>query len=209
MRAPRPHQSRPRQPVFPEARLPRIDTDLGAPAAHQRCVAHPDRLAVGACPHCERPRCAPDAAQHRDRGCAVCLAPTVAARPPASGIELAVRAGLAGIAAALLGGWIATQYVYEHVFSVLVPGLLGLAVGAAVSAAIRRPPAQLVTLRLVTGATGAVLGTALGFRLVVGGRQSVLHPGSVVAAPYLCAILGSLIWPVLAAPGRPGRRRTS
>lgn len=135
----------------------------------------------------------------------MCLAPSAPAPAQASGGELVVRAGLAGLAAALVGGWIATQYVYEHVFSVLVPGLLGLATGAAVSVAVRRPSHQLVTLRLVAGAVMAVLGTALGFRLVVGGRQSVLHPGSVVAAPYLCAILGSLIWPVLAAPGRRSR----
>jgi hypothetical protein len=113
-----------------------------------------------------------------------------------------VRAGLATLPVALIGGWIATQYVYDHIFSLLVPGLVGLSASWASSAAVPRRRSARWAALLVAAVAGE-LGTALGFHLLAGGRQSVLHPLSVVGAPYLCSLLGTALWPLLfALPAR-------
>jgi hypothetical protein len=117
-----------------------------------------------------------------------------------------VRAGLASFPVVLVGGWIATQYVYDHLFAELLPGLVGIGCGFAAN--VGRPPRDRWATVAVTviSVVAAVLATALGFRLVPGGRQSVAHPFSVVGAPYLCAVAGALLWPVLfAAPRRADR----
>jgi hypothetical protein len=167
-----------------------------------RCAAHPGRPAADGCPQCHRPRCAADVAQYAAACCAVCL-PELRAPRPAGRLELAARIGLAGLPVAVVGGWISTQYFLVHVFSWLVPGLLGLATSAAASLATR---GHRVGWQAVTGAAlAAVLGTALGFRLQPGGVQSVLHPFAVVGAPYLAAVLGAALWPVLFPAAKPPR----
>jgi hypothetical protein len=105
-----------------------------------------------------------------------------------------VRAGLAGAVIAVVGGVITTQYVGVHVFSLLVPGLLGLAAGW-VTAAAARTGSVAAAIAVVT----AVLGTALGLRLQPGGA-SLVHPVADVLPPYLCAIGGALVGQLIAAP---------
>lgn len=173
-------------------------------AAAPRCAQHPARPARDRCPRCDRPRCDADTSRYGDVGCAACADrhPVL----PAGRLEIAVRAGLACFPVVLLGGWIATQYVADHVFAELLPGLVGVACGFAAS--LGRVPRDRWTILTVEAisVTAALLATGLGFRLVPGGGQSVLHPLGVVGAPYLCAVAGALLWPVIAAtPRRPDR----
>jgi hypothetical protein len=139
------------------------------------------------------------------RCCAACETDARVSRAP-GWLELVVRAGLASLPAVLIGGWIATQYVEERIFSLVVPSLVGLAASwAAGAAAPRRGPSARWMPLVVAGVAvvAGVLGTALGFRLVAGGRQSVLHPLNVVGAPYLCAVLGAALWPLLLGAPKP------
>lgn len=176
-------------------------------SAGERCAVHPGRPAVDRCPGCARARCRPDRARLGPSGCAGCLAPP--GRRSGGQPDLAVRgvrAGLATMLVAVLGGFVATQYVDAHVLSLVGPGLVGLAAAWAASAA--GGPGWLTS---GIAAAGAVLGTALGFRLVPGG-QSVVHPLAEVGPPYLCAILGVLGWPaIFGSPrrDRPTRRDRS
>jgi hypothetical protein len=89
---------------------------------------------------------------------------------------------------------ITTQYVGVHIFSLLVPGLLGLAAGWLTAAAARTGSAA-----SAVAVVSAVLGTALGLRLQPGGA-SVVHPIADVGPPYLCAIMGALAWWLFARP---------
>lgn len=100
------------------------------------------------------------------------------------------------MAAALLGGAIVTQYVDTHVFSLVAPALLGVSCGWVTEAAAGR------RLRgaALAAAAGALLGTALGFRLVPGG-PGVLSSWAEVGPPYLCAVAAALGWPLLSGPG--------
>jgi peptidoglycan/LPS O-acetylase OafA/YrhL len=120
-------------------------------------------------------------------------------RPPrtASEAEVVVRAGAACIPVAAAGGWIATQYVNDHIFSLVVPGLVGFACALAAGAVNRRRDRDAMVAMLTVAAVGGVLGTALGFHLVPGGRQSVFRPANVVVAPYLCAVVGAVAWRLL------------
>jgi hypothetical protein len=117
-------------------------------------------------------------------------------RRPLGSWQLAVRAGLAGVAVAVVGGVIATQYVGVHVFSWLVPGLLGLAAGWVTAAAARTG-----SVAAAVAVVSAVLGTALGLRLQPGGA-SLVHPVSDVVPPYLTAIVGALGWRLVAGPNK-------
>lgn len=181
--------------------MPRDASLVGA-----RCVVHPGRVATDTCPVCERPRCAVDAAQWRAGGCAACVADRPA-RVPTGERELLVRAGLAGLVVALLGGFVATQYVDTRYFSVVAPGLVGLATSWAVSAATGRSSSGRRTWAFVAIAcVAAVFGTALGFRLVPGG-QSLVSPIGEVGPPYLAAVVGALAWPALFGPQPRGSRR--
>lgn len=119
--------------------------------------------------------------------------------------EVVLRAGVVTVPVAAVGGWIATQYVYDHIFSLVVPGLIGFGCGLAAGGANRRRDRLALVVILLVAAAGGVAGTALGFHLVPGGRQSVLRPLDVVAAPYLCAVLGAVGWLVLFGTARvPG-----
>jgi hypothetical protein len=165
-----------------------------------RCAVHPARLAADSCPVCGRGRCAPDVSTFRDRGCAACTSAEAAVRP-AGAVEVLTRAGLAGIASAWAGGWVATQHVGVHVMSILAPGLVGLAASWATSAAAgARPTAQRRAV-LAVAAVSALLGTALAYRLF---PLSPLHPLDQVGPPYLAALGGVLAWPLLF--GWPGGR---
>ena len=176
------------------------------PIGGARCVVHPGRVASDACPVCARPRCAVDATRWGDSGCAACAATRGMRRGPAPDRELLVRAGLAGVAVALLGGFVVTQYVGTRYFSVVAPGLVGLAASWAVSAAATRLAAHRRVVVLVIAAIAGLVGTGLGFRLVPGG-QSLVSPIGDVAPPYLASVVGALAWPLLFGPQtrRPGR----
>jgi hypothetical protein len=174
------------------------------PRVGARCASHPARLAADACPVCDRGRCAPDVAAFAARGCAVCMA--VDAAPAPGRLEIAVRAGLAALAVAVAGGWVAQQYVNVHLMSLIAPALLGLAACWAATAAAGPRSAGQRPLVLLIAAAGAVLGTALGFHLF-GRPVTPLHPARQVGLPYLTALAGVLAWPLLAGPPRSDRRR--
>jgi hypothetical protein len=128
---------------------------------------------------------------------------TIAGSGPASRLELLVRAALAGLAVAYVGGWIATQYVRVHLMSLAAPAVVGLAAAFVVPRAARRIQAPLAWL--VAG-LAALLGTALGFALTPGG-QNPLKQWAVVGGPYLAALVGVALGPLVF--GRPGSQPRS
>jgi hypothetical protein len=116
-------------------------------------------------------------------------------------VEYVVRAGLAALVVGLLGGVVTTQYVGAKLFSIITPALVGIACGAAATAAARAPSrTRAATLVRVVAMAGAVLGTAYGFRLVVGG-SSAFTPAGTVLPPYVAAAAGAWVWTL------PPRRR--
>jgi hypothetical protein len=146
-----------------------------------------------------------DAAAYGERGCGACAAPAPAA-PAAPYLERVVRAGAAAYVVALLGGWIATQYVDVQLFSVVAPALVGLATGWAAATAAGTPAGVRVRrVTLLIGAVAAVLSAGLAFRLESGGGQDPVSAWHEVGPPYLAAIFGTLAWPVVFAP--PKRKR--
>ena len=172
-----------------------------------RCALHPARLAVDSCPRCARPRCGADAATYGERGCAACVA-AAPATPSAPYLERVVRAGAAAYVVALLGGWIATQYVDVQFFSVLAPALVGLATGWSAAAAAGTPAdVRVRRVTLLIGAVAAVLSAGLAFRLESGGGQDPLGSWDEVGPPYLAAVFGTLAWPIVFAP--PARKRSA
>jgi hypothetical protein len=185
-----------------------VSTDPGALVG--RCARHPARPARQICGRCGRLRCDADAAAFGPSRCGVCERD--ARDRPVGSVELAVRAGLGGLWVALIGGWIATQYVEDHIFSLVVPALVGVAVAWAANLALGRHRGAARAASTAMAIIAALLGTGLGFRLVPGDAQSVFHPLDVVGAPYLCAVLGAAAWQLLTAvvpretAGTAGRR---
>lgn len=168
---------------------------MAAVTTASRCAVHPARPAVDACPVCERRRCAADAASYGDRGCPACAtAGTITGPPSPSALERVVRAALAALGAALLGGLVAAQYVDAELFAYLTPLVVGAACGAAAQAAAgtgralaRRPPAGRVRS---AGAVGGVLAVGIGFLLE--GSTDPLSVDAVV--PVALAVAGALLW---------------
>jgi hypothetical protein len=132
-------------------------------------------------------------------GCALCA---VAEVRPAGRLERLVRAGVAAVAMAYPTGWVAAQYVNVEYMSLLWPVVLGLAVSWAASAAAGRRGRGDEPGILVAAATGALLGTALGFR-IFDIPVTPLEPFHVVWGPYLAALAGVLIWPLMFGVPRP------
>jgi peptidoglycan/LPS O-acetylase OafA/YrhL len=178
-------------------------------STERRCAVHPARPAVDDCAVCARPRCAADAATHGGHGCAVCLAGRAErdrpAAPPASSLERLVRAALATLGAAVLGGLVAAQYVDAELFALLTPVVVGAGCGAAAQAASggtrgglsRGRTAQQVR---AIGVVGGVLGVGLGFLLER--SHDPLSPHAVV--PTLLAVAGAVLWTL---PPRAGGAR--
>lgn len=177
-------------------------TSSAATAPPLRCAVHPSRPAVDRCPVCERPRCGADAAAPGP-GCPACSAPgpeRSAGAPPPSDLERLVRAALAGLAVALLGGLIASEYVGAAVFDYLGPIAVGVVVGAAATKAAggggRGPTGLLVR---VLAAVLSVFSVALGF--VLEESQHPLSARPAVLLPYAAAVAGAVLWTI------PPRRR--
>lgn len=181
-----------------------------------RCAVHPSRPAFDTCPVCDRPRCALDA-QLGSQGCASCVARR-ATRAPALAAGPAALASLAAGAATanlvtILGGGIASEYVGAKVFSVLMPGLVGAAIGgcslAVARAASRRgrlPEGMRSSLR-VLAAAHAVLSALYGFRFA----NTAYGTTGRWLPPVLAAALGAWLWtlPPQESGGsrlRPGQR---
>jgi MFS family permease len=124
----------------------------------------------------------------------------------ASPFAALVSAAAPVVPVAAIGGWIYSQYVEVHVFSWLVPALIGVAGSSASSALAQRraPSTARLTNRvpLLMGAIAAVLGTALGFRLFPHGPHDPLHPWHEVGLPYLAAAIAAVIWPLVLGPPR-------
>ena len=167
-----------------------------------RCALHPSRPAHDSCPVCARPRCLADAEALGATGCLACTTASLAPAAP-SRLELLVRAGLAGLVVAYLGGWVATQYVRVHLMSLAAPAVVGLAAAWAVPRAARALSPRAATW--VIAAVAALVGTALGFALTPGGQNPLSQPG-VVTGPYLAALLGVGAGPLVLG-GSPERSR--
>jgi hypothetical protein len=116
--------------------------------------------------------------------------------PPVAGL---LANALTIIPVAVIGGWIYSQYVEVHIFSWLVPALIGIA-GSSPSSFIRWPQPQ--RNAVMVGVVAGVLGTAFGFRLFPHGPHDPLHPWHEVGLPYLCAIVGAVLWPIILGPPR-------
>lgn len=167
-----------------------------------RCAVHPSRPGIDTCPVCGRNRCRADADKYGASGCEACFE-TNQARMPPTALELVVRAGLAGLAAALFDGWVETQYVRVHLMSLIAPGVGGLAAAWACTAAVGRYGRRLRWLVLGSAAVAALLGAALAFRVNSGGGLSPTHPLGRVGPPYLASLAGIALWQlVFAAPRR-------
>lgn len=153
------------------------------------CAVHPARRAVDECPVCGRGRCGPDADSAPGGGCAACLgAASAPARRPPGVLELRVRAALAGQAAAVLMGFVVSEYVGAGLFAYVTPFLLGVLTGEAVqrAAATTRPDPPLRAL----AAGLALAGTAVGFLLE--GSTGLLS--SPVLPSYAAALAGAVLW---------------
>jgi hypothetical protein len=172
-------------------------------ATASRCAVHPARRAVDACPVCGRPRCGADAAGYGRAGCSACTA-VVSAAPAAGRAELVVRAGLAAMAVALLGGWIGTQYARNRGFSLITPALVGVGVAWAASAAVAGGKISRRVVSVIS-AVAAVASAALAFRVYAAGGLSPLHPAGRVLPPYVAAVTGVLVWPLLFGPPKRPR----
>jgi len=117
--------------------------------------------------------------------------------------EIVVRAGLAGVVAAMFDGWVETQYVRVHLLSLLAPLVGGLAAAWACTAAAGKGGRQHKAAVLAISGAAAVLGGALAFRVNSDGGLSAVHPLGRVGPPYLAAVVGVLLWQlVFAAPRR-------
>src|SRR5947208_2251034 len=124
-----------------------------------RCAVHPSRPATGTCPVCGRPRCSPDADRYGATGCEACQA-TPHGRVAPMVREIVVRAGLAGVVAAMFDGWVETQYVRVHLLSLLAPLVGGLAAAWACTAAAGKGGRQHKAAVLAISGAAAVLGAA-------------------------------------------------
>lgn len=173
----------------------------------ERCAVHPARPAVDLCPVCGAPRCGNDAAAAPGGGCLACQGGAAAATPVAEVpfAEGLIRAALAALPVAVVGGAVTSEYVGTGAFAVITPFLLGVACGAASIAAAGRVsrPAGLRWVRLV-GVLFALIGTAYGYRFVVGGEDPFGPAGSRIG-PYVAAAVGAWLWTVPPRRRRRGR----
>lgn len=164
-----------------------------------RCVAHPARLASDLCPSCDRPRCGADGGGPT---CQVChgLTTVLVVRPPGL-LERLVRGALGAFALALPAGLVASQYVgTPTLLQYLAPAVVGVACGAAATAAAGEPTGRELTRVRQVALVYTVLAVAIGIRLE--GSYGVFELDAAVLVPYAVALLACWLW---SAP--PKRRR--
>ena len=171
-------------------------------AVARRCAVHPSRRAVDRCPTCARPRCGAEALPGA-QGCRACGPVPVAAgvrTGPGPGLEPYVRAALAGSFTAVLGGLVSSEYIGAPYFAFIAPFLVGVLCGVVMlrAAGTTGTGTRVGQVRALA-AVYAVLGVGVGFKLVPGGG-SALHPVLEVGPPYVCALLGAVLW---TWPARP------
>jgi hypothetical protein len=155
-----------------------------------RCVAHPSRPAVDRCPTCDRPRCGADGPGPRCHVChGLASAPVT---PPPSDAERVVRGALGAYVLALGGGLITAQYVGSPLFEYLAPAVVGIACGAAATAAAGEPRGPVLQRVRVVALVYALVAVALGFRLE--GTYGLVEPRLAVLAPYAVAALVCWLW---------------
>lgn len=165
-----------------------------------RCALHPSRPAPDTCPKCGRPRCGQDANADPET-CGVCR--TVIERSEVSLLETLVRAALAASAASIFGAVVTSEYVGAQIFSIVTPALLGVACGIAATTAARAVPGSRRHRAVrALAVLYALIGTAYGFRFVVG-RPSAFSPVGQVLPPYVATVLGAWLWTL---PPRRHRR---
>ena len=97
----------------------------------------------------------------------------------------------------LIGAWIGTQYVHAHVFSIVVPGLIGVVCAAAAMSAAGRGG---IAMSIGEAAAGALLAVALSDSFDFG--TGLFSPLGQAGPPYLAALVGVAVWPLLFAGGR-------
>jgi hypothetical protein len=168
------------------------------PGRRDRCVAHPSRPAADSCPRCGRARCAADGLAQDGRGCTLCRAQPP---PPLSGGRIggalgSTRAGLAASAVALAGAAVGYNYVQTQLFSLIVPGLVGLLCGRAAIRCARRASWRVQLVAVGCAAASALL--AFRFAAVPFGP-----PGRWLPPMLLAAVLAWLASrPSRTSPGR-------
>lgn len=168
------------------------------PSSQERCAAHPSRPAVDACPVCERPRCDADRSLASGGGCTVCgggdkPVQVDPVRRKARNRELLVRASLGANAAAILWGYVTSEYVGAEWFQYLSPAFLGVLCGGTATAAARNPAPGVLSNRIrLVSVLYALLGTSFGF--VLEGTYPALSTSSDVLIPYAIAAAAAALW---------------
>lgn len=113
-----------------------------------------------------------------------------------------VRAALTGTVSAVLGGIVASEYIGTALFSLLVPFLVGVLCAGATRRAGQTDGRGTLGRRIRGMGVGyAVLGVAVGFKVVPGG-SSAFRPALEVVPTYLSAALGAVLESIPAKRGR-------
>jgi hypothetical protein len=117
---------------------------------------------------------------------------SVPTTPPPTGRERVVRGALGAYVLALGGGMIAAQYVGAPLFQYLAPAVVGIACGAAATAAAGEPRGPVLQRVRAVAVVYAVLAVALGFRLEA--THDVLEVDVDVLVPYVVAAVTCWLW---------------
>ncbi len=126
-----------------------------------RCAVHPSLPAADACPVCDRPRCASDAATAPGGGCLACQGRRGKAAPPPMDLRGYVGAAVCASLAGGIGGLIASEYVGTGVIHAMVAGFLGVVVAMAAEYGAGKRRGR--NLRILAAAY-SVLGMAIAFQ---------------------------------------------
>jgi hypothetical protein len=164
-----------------------------------RCAVHPGLPAYDACPVCERPRCAADAAAAPGGGCRACEGRAGRTAPPPVDLATLVRAGVCCGLVAPLAGLVASEYVGAGIVGWVVPAFVGIVVAMVAEAAARKRRGQVlrwlaVAYSVVAIAVGLADPRAAG---------SPFTPVGRVLGQYVVAAAAAWYW---TAPPRPKKR---
>lgn len=143
--------------------------------------------------------------RHGSSGCAACRRDAPARYRAASQLEVLTRAGLAALAAGLLGGAIFAQYVAAPGFGLAAPVVAGAGCGAAAQAAAGAPRrGRTAALVRLLASVVSVLG--VGFGLLLEGSVRPASAGLVV--PGGLAVAGCVVWTLPPRNRPPAATRT-